>query len=125
MSAIDQTTSTTEKKALLIRYLQQEVDSRNTLWAISLLSGNKPSGIIASKFLRQWSSEKSRIPLWLLEDTYYVVGDLAETISLVLPEATQKQSKFLYEIMEEVISIKKAAEPEKHQYIEATWSSLG
>ncbi len=125
LSAIDQTTSTTEKKARLKQYLLEETEEHNKLWAVSLLCGNKPSGIISTKYLRQWSSEKSRIPLWLLEDTYYVIGDLAETISLVLPEAERNISLSLYRLMEEVIQIKKATESEKYQFIHDMWASLG
>ena len=40
---------------------------------------------MSSGKLRSWAAEEAGIPDWLFEESYQAVGDLAETIALVLP----------------------------------------
>ena len=40
---------------------------------------------MSTTLLRQWAAEAAGIPLWMLEECYAQVGDLAETLALVLP----------------------------------------
>jgi DNA ligase-1 len=81
---LDQTTKITEKVEALVSYFQQTND-RDKVWAIGMLSHRRPKRTVNTKLLRQWAAEEAQLPLWLLEESYHVVGDLAETLSLVLP----------------------------------------
>jgi len=57
--------------------------------------------------LREWCSELSGIPLWLVEDSYYVVGDLAETLALlILVHNNQSENKSLKEYFQELTEAK-------------------
>ncbi len=82
---LDQTTSTNEKLHALVDYFG-EAPPGDRLWAIALFTHRRPRRIVRATMLRQWASEESGIPLWLLEESYHVVGDLAETITLILPD---------------------------------------
>jgi DNA ligase-1 len=42
--------------------------------------------LIASRKLASWAAEEARIPGWLFEESYHAVGDLAEAITLILPD---------------------------------------
>ncbi len=53
-----------------------------------IFAGRRPKRAVTTTRLREWAAEAAGIPLWLFEDAYAVVGDLAETIALVLPPAT-------------------------------------
>ena len=86
-AALDQTTRTTAKVAALADYLA-EAPEADRLWTIALLSGRRPKRTVNATLLRQWAAETADVPDWLFDDSYAVVGDLAETIALVLPRAT-------------------------------------
>ncbi len=85
---IDQTTKTSVKTTALSAYFTQAPDA-DKLWCIALFSGRRPKRAVTTTNLREWAAERAGIPLWLLEESYPIVGDLAETIALVLPPPTQ------------------------------------
>ncbi len=85
---IDQTTKTNQKVAALADYFSTAPE-QDRFWTIALFSGRRPKRAVTTTRLREWAAEAAGLPLWLLEDSYPVVGDLAETIALVLPPANQ------------------------------------
>jgi DNA ligase-1 len=87
-NAIDQSTKTTLKTAALAEYLRF-ADDQDRLWCIAIFSGRRPKRAVTTTNLREWAAERAGIPLWLLEESYPIVGDLAETLALILPPATQ------------------------------------
>ncbi|WP_417606683.1 ATP-dependent DNA ligase [Primorskyibacter flagellatus] len=83
-NAIDRTTRTKEKTAALTAYLR-EVPDTEKLWTVALFTGRRPRRAVTTTQLREWAAERAGLPLWLLEESYPIVGDLAETIALILP----------------------------------------
>ncbi|HYG02150.1 MAG TPA: ATP-dependent DNA ligase [Chryseosolibacter sp.] len=83
---LDQTTKTLGKIKALVAYFEQASD-QDKLWAIALLSHRRPKRTVNTNYLAQWANELSGIPQWLFHESYAVVGDLAETITLMLPSA--------------------------------------
>jgi DNA ligase-1 len=83
-SELDQTTKTLGKIKALIEYFEKASD-QDKLWAIALLSHRRPKRTVNASYLAQWANELSGLPEWLFYESYTVVGDLAETITLVLP----------------------------------------
>lgn len=81
---LDQTTKTLGKIKALMDYFEKAPD-QDKLWAIALLSHRRPKRTVNASYLAQWANELSQLPAWLFEESYHVVGDLAETITLVLP----------------------------------------
>ena len=86
---IDQTTKTSLKVNALADYFS-EAPETDRLWTIALFSGRRPKRAVTTTRLREWAAEHAGLPLWLVEEAYPVVGDLAETIALILPPATQQ-----------------------------------
>lgn len=84
---LDQTTKTNAKIAALASYFQT-APSDDKLWCVALFTGRRPKRMITTSNLRTWATEAAQLPDWLFEDTYAIVGDLAETISLILPPNT-------------------------------------
>jgi DNA ligase-1 len=121
--SLDGTTKTNVKVAALQRYFD-EASASDKLWAIALLSHRRPKRAITTTFLREWAAEQSGLPLWLFEESYHVVGDLAETISLILPPPTSSTDKSLTEWIQALIDIKSREEPEKKEFILNSWSQL-
>lgn len=89
--AIRDTTRSSEKERLLAEYLQETSD-RDFGWAVFLLHGGRCRGRVSTRELRQWAAEFSDVPDWLVEESYSVAGDLAETISLLVAAASPSES---------------------------------
>ena len=82
--ALDATTSSLGKQAALQAYLAQATP-RDAAWAVYFLAGGKPRQIVPVKLLRELAQQAAGLPEWLFIECYEAVGDLAETISLLLP----------------------------------------
>lgn len=123
IAAIDTTTRTTEKLSALKDYLDAAAD-RDKLWCVALLSGNRPKRPVKTALLRQWAAEAADIPLWLFEETYYVVGDLAETVALVLPAPESSNEVSLSERMETLQGLRGQPEAEIEASIKSIWAEM-
>jgi DNA ligase-1 len=91
---LDRTNKTNEKVRLLVRYLD-DTDDRDKLWAIALFLHKRPKRQITTGQLRMWTRELAGIPEWLFDESYGVVGDLAETISLLTPQKFRQETRSL------------------------------
>ncbi|WP_418129829.1 ATP-dependent DNA ligase [Variovorax sp. 375MFSha3.1] len=84
---LDASTSNLAKQAALQRYLR-EADAADAAWAVYFLAGGKPRQLVPVKLLRLLAQEAAGLPEWLFDESYDAVGDLAETIALLLPPPT-------------------------------------
>ena len=84
-SAIDETNATSEKVAALVEYFRT-ASPQDAAWAVHFLSGRRPKRLVGSRKLAAWASSEAGLPPWLFEESYQAVGDLAETITLILPD---------------------------------------
>jgi DNA ligase 1 len=82
-ASLDATNKTNEKVAILAAYFINASDP-DKVWAIALLSHRRPRRIITSTILKAWAAKQANIPGWLFDETYQTVGDLAETIALLV-----------------------------------------
>ncbi|MGE8224506.1 MAG: ATP-dependent DNA ligase, partial [Stenotrophomonas sp.] len=86
---LDRSTSLLEKRAALVDYFRG-APIGDAVWALWLLTGGKVGGakarIASSAELREWVAQESRLADWLVEASYEQVGDLAETLALLLDE---------------------------------------
>ncbi len=123
IKALDSTNKTTVKVQALTNYFF-EANNSDKVWTIAILSHRRPPRPINTTLLRQWASELANIPLWLFEESYHIVGDLAETIALVVPEAKQSSEKSLTEFLEEMIALKKKKDEDKKAYLYRNWKVL-
>jgi len=89
-AAIDETNKTTEKVAAMERYFRS-APSQDAAWAMSFLTGRRPKRLIISTKLYGWASELAGVPEWLFFESYDAVGDLAETIAAILPDADPEE----------------------------------
>ncbi|MBE8720951.1 ATP-dependent DNA ligase [Sphingobacterium pedocola] len=123
IEAIDSTTKTNQKVDAMLRYLQV-AGEEDKVFAIAILTGNKPRRPIKTTDLRLWASEVSDTPLWLLEESYYVVGDLAETITLIVPPSKTQMDFSLKEIFEDIIVLRTDQPAVQQEKIHSYWSAL-
>jgi DNA ligase-1 len=85
---LDASTSSLAKQAALQRYLQSAAPD-DAAWAVYFLAGGKPRQLVPTKVLRLLAQEAAGLPEWLFVESYEAVGDLAETISLLLPPPSE------------------------------------
>ncbi len=120
---LDQTTKTNAKVAALAQYFR-EADDSDKLWTIALLSHKRPRRTVTTTLLREWAAEAAGIPDWLFEEAYPIVGDLAETIALILPPANWASDKTLSDWIEIVKALQGVDDQEKKRHILAAWQTL-
>ncbi|MBT8204971.1 MAG: ATP-dependent DNA ligase [Eudoraea sp.] len=123
IKTLDSTNKTNRKVAALATYFKMAPET-DKVWTIALLSHRRPSRPVNTTLLRNWAAEWAGIPDWLFEESYHIVGDLAETIALVVPTAQQKAEKSLSLFLEEMIALKAKPDAEKKAYLIENWSSM-
>ena len=101
-AALDQTTKTNAKVAALTSYFER-VPPADAAWAVHFLIGRRPKRLIETRKLVAWAIEEAGIPDWLFGESYQAAGDLAETISLLLPAPVERSDAPLHYWVEEVL----------------------
>ena len=91
---LDATTSSNAKLIALQEYFVAATPA-DAAWAVYFLSGGRPRQLIPTKLLREMTLNVSGLPLWLFEESYSAVGDLAETMTLLLPSSEQTSDESL------------------------------
>lgn len=122
-TALDQTTKTNAKITAMSEYFSS-AEQTDSIWAIALLTGRRPKRPINTNYLKTWATELAEIPFWLFEESYAVVGDLAETISLLIPTTNKTSTVPLNKIMNEVLYIYSKTESEKKEWLLSFWNVL-
>ena len=120
-------TKTNDKLQALQDYFAIAADKDKT-WVIAIFSGRRPKRIINSTILQSWCIEIIGITQWLFDECYHTVGDLAETISLLLPKTETPKSitpeHTLSYYLETFIRIEKEDEAIKKKFITAIWQLM-
>lgn len=88
---IDQTSSTVKKTRLMKEYFLQ-APTEDAVWALYFLSGQKLKRLIGPNKLFEWCIDTTQLPSWLAVDCYSAVGDIAETIALLVAKQDIKAS---------------------------------
>ena len=126
---LDQRTGTLDKRAAMATYFR-EATPADAAWALRLLSGGKIGGakarIASSTELREWASQRTGIPAWLIDESYSHVGDLAETLTLLMddPAADAPDIPLVEWIEARLLPIANADPDRRHKVIAAAWDTL-
>ena len=83
--AIDRTTSTNAKVAAMAEYFSSTPPA-DAAWAAFFLTGRRLKRLVSYVSIRDWTLAATGLEGWLLEESYAVVGDGAETAALVLAQ---------------------------------------
>ena len=126
--ALDQTNKTVAKSQLLSEYFE-EASPADAAWAIYFLMGERLKRLVKTADLKEWACRVSDLPDWLFAECYDHVGDLAETLALLIfcedkfRKADLKLS--LSELIENYLIPLKAMEPEaQSKRIVQLWSKM-
>ena len=121
---LDATTSSLSKQAALQRYLQSAAPA-DAAWAVYFLAGGKPRQLVPTKMLRQLAQQAAGLPEWLFEESYDSVGDLAETLALLLPPPTGGHELGLAVWIEQhLLPLRKVAPDALPDILQSQWKLL-
>ena len=84
--ALDRTTSTNAKVAALVSYFREAAPG-DAAWALFFLTGRRLKRLIPSAVLHELALEHTGLPDWILGESYAAVGDVAETLALLVDDA--------------------------------------
>ena len=122
-TVLDQTTKTNAKIDALANYYTVS-EAADALWTTALLTGRKPKRTVKTSELKLWAMELSGVSDWLFEESYHVVGDLAETITLLLPPSESQTEYSLSGIMALLKTLDKESETNRKNIIQEIWMQL-
>jgi DNA ligase-1 len=114
----------TKDKLLALRIFFEVSEDKDKVWAIALLSGRKIKRTVSSTQLRAWAAEAASLPSWLFDESYEVVGDIAETISLLCGSEESNGQYNLHSQIEFIRQLGNLPEDSKKEHILAYWNRL-
>lgn len=133
VSALGQTTKTTEKTGLLKTYFSEAPDA-DKVWAIALFTGRRPRRLVSGSLMGSWCLSLTGLPAWMFTECYGMVGDLSETIALLLPPASRDvnrektaagiSSPTLASLLQQFTALQGSAENEKKAFVLQCWQQF-
>jgi len=122
-TTLDETTATGEKVAALAAYFSSAPPS-DAAWALHFLIGRRPKRLISAKKLRVWAAEEAQLPGWLVDESYQAVGDLAETITLLLPTSGASTDLPLTYWVERLLRLRDEDDDVQREVMVQSWHEL-
>ncbi|MBC2602565.1 ATP-dependent DNA ligase [Puniceicoccus vermicola] len=125
---LDASNRTTAKLASLKRYFES-APPEDAAWAVYILTGRRLKRLVKTGDLRTWTAEACQFPLWMVEECYGHVGDLAETLALLLanrsstPPPTEMPGLRAM-IEDHILPLRDLTPPEQQQSMLDIWNSL-
>lgn len=121
---LDETNRTNEKLEVLRNYFL-DAPAEDASWAIYFLMGSRVPRAVNSPLLRRWIADAAELPDWLVEECYHTVGDLAETIALLLPNDPDPLDMPLSELVNnELLPLRKMPEDDRRDAVLRLWSAM-
>lgn len=124
--ALDRTTATNDKLAVIERYLTT-APPLDAVWAIHFLTGRRARRAMPARALRACAAAWTQLPEWLVESSYHAVGDLAETLAILCArgEGGEVTTLSLAAFVEqEVAVLAREGEPEQRARLFAWWRAF-
>ena len=89
---LDRTTSTNARVEAMADYVCQ-TPAEDAAWGVYFLIGEKLKRLVKSADLRRWAMREAGIEEWLFRECRATVGDMAETIALLLSERSSSPER--------------------------------
>ncbi|HLP85980.1 MAG TPA: ATP-dependent DNA ligase [Phycisphaerales bacterium] len=122
--ALDASTGTNDKVRALVAYFER-ASPHDAAWAAWILTGGRVKRAVSHTDLRLALHEATNLPEWLISESYEAVGDLSETISLLLPDEASGEPLSLADAMETIISpLRDMKSEQKRETLRQVWTRL-
>ena len=123
-TTLDETTKTNEKVDALAAYFRN-VAPEDAVWAIHFLIGRRVKRLIETRKLVEWAIAEAGVPEWIFGDCYSAVGDLAETIALLLPAQMASTDKTLrYWVEERLLPLREWSDEQQRESMVFAWLEM-
>jgi DNA ligase-1 len=123
-AAFDETNKTNEKVRAMVRYFGG-APAADAAWAVYFLSGRKPRQVVPTRKLCAWATAAAGVTDWLFEESYHAVGDLAETIALLLPHSASSSDRPLHWWVEQqLLPLRGADEAAQREAMLRAWGEM-
>lgn len=123
INTVELTNKTNDKIDAFVDYFSNASD-KDKLWLIAIFTGKRPKRPVKTTLMREWCMQITGIPEWLFLESYSTVGDLGETLALLLPNPTQSDERTFSEWMNDIVDLKACSDQEKEVFIRNAWASL-
>jgi DNA ligase-1 len=121
---LDATTSSNAKLQAMQEYFA-EAPPADAAWAVYFLAGGRPRQVVPTRVLRELATGLSGLSDWLFEESYQAVGDLAETIALLLPESQHASEQGLaWWLEEQLLPLRGLPPAELAERLPPLWAQL-
>ena len=124
---LDTTTATSMKVAAMVRYFRTAAPA-DCAWAAYILSGRRLKRFIGPTLLYRWLIDAAALPEWLIEESVAAVGDMAETIALLMENAANAAAASDISLAEwidgRLLPLRAACVEEQHAAIVQWWRTL-
>ena len=123
-AALDATTKTLEKQQVLEAYLR-DAPPADAAWPTYFLTGRKLKRLVRSRDLRDAVLEAAGLPEWMFEACHQATGDLAETITLLLPPPDARDDRSLAAwVNDELMPLAGLSPVDVRDRLQAAWQRL-
>nr|WP_121272227.1 ATP-dependent DNA ligase [Pedobacter schmidteae] len=123
ISQLELSNKTNDKIAALVDYFN-EAQEGDKPYVIAMFTGKRPKRPVSTTLIKQWALLLSGIPEWLFTECYHNVGDLSETIALILPPPTKTSNRSVQEWLTTLFSLNEKDDEYKKNVITDAWDSL-
>lgn len=124
---LDETNATSAKVRAMAEYFAS-VPAADGAWAVYFLTGRRLRRLAAPAELRDWTLQLTGMPDWLLEETYASVGDLAETLSLLLdnllPPPAHASGALHVWVERRLLGLRGRDAEQRREALQAWWAEL-
>ncbi|MFN3767068.1 MAG: ATP-dependent DNA ligase [Ectopseudomonas guguanensis] len=121
---LDATTSSNAKLQTMQEYFA-EAPPADAAWAVYFLAGGRPRQVVPTRLLRELATRLAGLSEWLFEESYQAVGDLAETIALLLPESQHASEQGLaWWLEEQLLPLRGLPPAELAERLPPLWAQL-
>jgi DNA ligase 1 len=125
--SLDTTTSTLAKIDAMRAYFET-ASAADAAWAVYVMIGRRAKRSVGPALLRAWMREEVDLPDWLIDETYGSIGDLAETIALLVPNDSANLSTAALSLTEwltmRIQPLAQLDEEQKRQRVVGWWHEL-
>lgn len=120
---IESQSSSKKRIDALVEFFEKS-EPADRLWCIALFTGKRPKRAVKNALLKSWCAELAQLDDWLFEESYHVVGDLAETMALLVPfDGAGGLKRNLNEQIKALLPMKNFNEEEQKERVLYVWKN--
>lgn len=118
-------TSKTNTKIEFLKHYFEDAPESDRVWTIALFTHRRPKRQVNTRMLTEWAMQVAVLDAWLFQESYDVVGDLAETIALVLPRQVKNYpNRSLTDWIRFLMELAGKTDEEKEALVKQAWNEL-